>query len=156
MKTLLAILLSLAPSVSFAGAQAEASKDLNAQAINTACASDVGNTDSPSCASFELYTANAKQVCLIFRYVYGTASAYQVYEDGSVDGAPPWGKLAIGTLAGSGKVSMAGEYAEWLTGSANDTEWPCYDVQAPWTRFRFTTTGGAATDKITVYHTLVY
>ena len=133
---------------------------LTTQPINVACASDIGNTDTPLCASFELDTRGYKSVVLIIRYVRTSASAVQLYKDDAVVtdagglGAPPWGIQQLGDALAPPTVTMGAEARVW-TVSASDTWQVKFAITAPYTRFRFTSTGGAAGDTVTVYAVLI-
>jgi len=133
---------------------------LTTQPVNVACAADIGNTDTPLCASFELDTRGYKQVVLIIRYVRTSASAVQLYKDDALVtdagglGGPPWGIQQLGDALAPPTVTMGAEARVWAV-SASDTWQVKFAITAPYTRFRFTATGAAAGDTVTVYAILI-
>ncbi len=128
-------------------------------AINAACVSDAGNDDTPTCASFELDTRGFRDVCLVLRYVKGAATDVRMFKDDSITGDVPWGVLQLGNASSPPAVSEADHYAVWdtsgMAGAAGKSWSVCFGVTAPYTRFRFTSTAGNTSDKMTVYYILV-
>jgi hypothetical protein len=132
---------------------------LSAQAINAACVADPGNTNSPTCASFTVTTKGFKRVALIVRYTKSSATEVQVYKDSSVANAAPWGVRQLGDAVAPPKIVMGDEYRAWnvsaMSAAASATWEAVFDVTAPYTRFRITSTGGAVGDVVTVYVVLI-
>jgi hypothetical protein len=132
---------------------------LTASPINVACASDVGNTNSPLCSSFTIDTRGYKSIQLVIRYVYSSASVVSLYKDDSVvigsgSGSLPWGVLQIGDASSAPRVLEGAQETYWSV-SASATWSVGFDVTAPFTRFRFVGTGAAAGDTVTVYAVLI-
>jgi hypothetical protein len=151
--------------VSFAAA------NLTSAAINAACAADVGSTDAPLCASFEVKTQGYRELVLNIRYLKGTlgnlgaATAVLLYVDGSQEadsgdlGNVPWGARQVGDLVAPPVETMADWVKSWnvaaIAGAGVATWEVVIPVKAPYTRIRIVGTAANANDKVTVRSTLI-
>lgn len=131
---------------------------LTAEPIDAACDADPGATDTPACASFELNTLGYKRVTLVIRYTRDAATAVTLSKDSSLDGAPPWGVLQIGS-ASPPVVTMTSQQTTWdvsALGAGDSVTWEVtFDVTAPYTRFRLEGASASADDVVTVNAVLI-
>lgn len=131
---------------------------LSAESIDAACDADPGATDTPACASFELNTHGYKRVTLIIRYTRDAATTVTMSKDSSVDGAPPWGVLQIGSAAPP-VVTMTSQQTTWdvsAIGAGDSVTWEVtFDVTGPYTRFRLEGASASADDVVTVNAVLI-
>ena len=124
-------------------------------AINTACDASIHTVESPACASFELDMQGYTQVTLLIEYTNSTATAVQIYMDGSMDRDAPWAIIQAGDGGTVPQIQMGDQYLSWPKSPATlaTTAWGVTfkDVNYPFVRWRLTTTGGAAGDTARVF-----
>ncbi len=128
--------------------------------INAVCDADPTTvlTASLTCAAFELDLRGFTKVWLRFVYVWSTASAIQIFQDDTIDadnnkvGDTPWAIFQRPTPATGGQVDLDNEFANKpVTASTAFTVE--YDVNGPFIRWRFESTGGAVGDTLQVFIT---
>lgn len=162
-RLVLVILLLLLPHEALAQVFALSSSQvgsevLPAAAIDAACDSNPENvaTASLTCAAFQLNTKGFTKVWLLIVYTFDSASEIQIRQDGAVDidnnKVPdlPWGIFQRTTAGLAGAVTLEDEQGEKAV-SASTASIVEYDVNAPFTRWRFTSTGGTSSDTVRVF-----
>ena len=124
---------------------------LTVTAVNVACDALIDQVELPACASFEVDMQGYTEVTLLIRYVYSSATAVQLYMDGSMDGAIPWGIVQAGDAGTVPKITMGDQYLEWATSVSTSWLVTFKDVNSSYVRWRFTSTGGGAGDTVVVW-----
>lgn len=136
----------------------KSSEVLATTAINTNCQADPTTvaTASLTCAAFELDMRGYIKVWLIVEYTFSSASVVHIAQDGATDrngdGTPdlPWAIYNIPTAGTGGAVALDDESGNKPV-TASTAFLVEYDINAPFIRWRFTSTGGAVGDTVRVY-----
>ncbi len=167
MRLLLALLIFALSSVAFAqsknlqGAQQGITTPVLATTpINVACQADTTTvlTASLTCAAFELNTQGFTKIWLLVEYTFATASFIQIFQDGALDTTSPpdkvpevpWAIFQRPTPATGGQVDLDNEFGNKPV-SVSTAFIVEYDINSPFTRWRFESTGGAAGDTVRVF-----
>jgi len=133
------------------------SEVMAATSIDTACQANptVVATASLTCAAFELDMRGFTKVWLLIDYTRTSATEIQIAQDGAVDvnrdgvADLPWGILQSPEAGTAGVVTLSNEQGKKAV-TASTASIVEYDVNAPFVRWRFTSTSGAAGDTIRV------
>ena len=163
MRKLLFFILLLAPATAFAQrATLEsgqvASLNLITTAIDAACDADptVVATGSLACAAFQLKTAGFTKVWLLIEITHSAATSLEVSQDSAVDilndGIPdlPWGIAQASDGAAPPAVGWGDEEGTRPV-TASTSIVVEYNVNAPWTRWRFSGTSADGSDQVRVW-----
>ena len=134
------------------------SEVMPATAIDAACDANPENvvTASLTCAAFQLNTKGFTKVWLLIIFTWDSASEIQIIQDGAVDinndkvADLPWGIFQRPTAGAAGAITLDDEQGEKAV-TASTASIVEYDVNAPFTRWRFTSTGGTPSDTVRVF-----
>lgn len=152
---ILAAALAVLPAVAHGQQNPTRTAKLPTTAINVACDANIHTVESPACASFELSMQGYSQVTLLIEYTKSTATALQIYMDGSMDSNVPWAIIQAGDAGTVPQIQMGDQYLSWPKAPAilATTAWGVTfkNINYPFVRWRITTTGGAVGDTAKVW-----
>lgn len=162
MKHLLALLVLVVPGVAWPQAvplessqQWSTTPMMPTTAANVACVAAPWDDDTPSCASFEVPTKGMRKIWISVYYTKDTGTEVQIYKDTSMDSGTPWFITTLGDAITPPKVDRAERYESFDVSAASSAEtraWHVpFDVDGPYTRFRFVVVGGTSSDTIAAY-----